>query len=77
MADHLAKASTEIKAIAAAAKPLYDSLDDGQRRHFGPLMAALIEHGPHHGGMMGPEGMMMDPHGMGPRGDRPADHEED
>jgi len=35
MADHLAKASTEIKAIAATAKPLYDSLDDGQRRHFG------------------------------------------
>ena len=83
MADHLAKASTEIKAIAAAAKPLYDSLDDGQRRHFGPLMATLIEHGSHHGGMMGPGGMMMGshggegPHGMGPRGDHPGDHEED
>jgi hypothetical protein len=90
MADHLAKASTEIKAIANAAKPLYDSLDDGQRRHFGPLMATLIEHGPHHGAMMGPGGMMMehggmmmgpnggDPrHGMGPNGDRPGDTEED
>ena len=45
MADRLAKASSEIKAIANAAKPLYDSLDDRQRRHFGPLMATLIERG--------------------------------
>ena len=77
MADHLAKTSTEIKGIAAAAKPLYESLDDGQRRHFGPLMATLIEHGPHQGMKMGPGGMMMGPHGMGPNGDRPRDHEED
>ena len=77
MADRLAKASTEIKAIAAAAKPLYDSLDDGQRRHFGPLMATLMEHGPHRGMMGGHDGMMMGPHGMGPGGDRPRDHEED
>ena len=88
MADHFAKASTEIKAIAATAKPLYDSLDDGQRRHFGPLMATLMEHGPHPGMMMGP-GMMMEhggmmgphggdgPRGMGPNGDRPGDSEED
>ena len=83
MADRLAKTSTEIKAIADAAKPLYDSLDDGQRRHFGPLMATLIEHGPRHGAMMGPGGMMMGPHGddqrhgMGPNGDRPGDTEDD
>jgi Spy/CpxP family protein refolding chaperone len=83
MADHLAKASTEIKAIAAAAKPLYDSLDDTQRRHFGPLMATLIEHGRRHGAMMGPGGMMerggmmMGPHEMAPNGDRPDDAEED
>ena len=83
MADHLAKASTEIKAIAATAKPLYDSLDDGQRRHFGPLMATLIEHGPHRGMTMGPGGMMQGPHGgferhgMGPNGPRPGDAEED
>jgi hypothetical protein len=82
MADRLAKASTEIKAIAGAAKPLYDSLDDGQRRHFGPLMATLIEHGPHRGMMMGPHGGMMGPHdgdwrhGMGPDGHRPGDSEE-
>ena len=60
-----------------------------QRRHFGPLMATLIEHGPHHGAMMGPGGMMEHggmmmgphggdgPHGMGPQGDRPGDTEED
>lgn len=77
MADRLAKASTDIKAIANAAKPLYDSLDDLQKRHFGPLMATLIERGGRHGAMMGPGGMMMGPHGMGPRGDRPGDAEED
>ena len=83
MADRLAKASSEIKAIASAAKPLYDSLDDSQRRHFGPLMATLIEHGPHRGMMMEHGGMMMGPHGgdlrhgMGPTGDRPGDTEED
>ncbi len=76
MADRLARASTEIKAIAAAAKPLYDSLDDGQRRHFGPLMATLIQHGPHRGMMMGPNGGD-GPHWMGPDGHRPGDHEED
>ena len=76
MADRLAKASTDIKAIAAAAKPLYDSLDDGQRRHFGPLMATLIQHGQHRGMMMGPQGGD-GPRWMGPDGHRPGDHEED
>jgi Spy/CpxP family protein refolding chaperone len=76
MADRLAKASTEIKAIAGAAKPLYDSLDDGQRRHFGPLMATLIEHGPHHGLATGPhDGGWR--HGMGPDGPRPGDTQKD
>ena len=91
MSDHLAKASSEIKAIAGAAKPLYDSLDGGQQRRFGPLMATLIEHGGHHP-MMEHGGMMMGPHngphgmdpgpdgGFGPHrhgGDRPGDTEED
>jgi hypothetical protein len=62
-ADRLAKASSEIKAIAEAAKPLYESLDGGQQRHFGPLMASLIErHRP-----------MMDRAGMGPQGGWPGD----
>ena len=68
MSDHLAKASTEIKAIANAAKPLYDSLDDGQRRHFGPLMATLIERGRPHGAMERND-MMMGPHDRGPHRD--------
>jgi Spy/CpxP family protein refolding chaperone len=63
-ADRLSKASTEIKAIAEAAKPLYESLDGGQQRHFGPLMASLIErHRP-----------MMDHDGMGPHGGWQRDH---
>ena len=82
MADHLAKTSAEIKAIAGAAKPLYDSLGDGQRRHFGPLMAMLIEHGRHHGPATGPDGMMGPHggdwrHGMGPDDHRPGDPEDD
>jgi len=53
MADHLAKASTNLKAIASAAKPLFDSLDETQKRHFGPLLMTLRGHGPHMGHMMG------------------------
>jgi len=53
MSDRLAKASTSLKTIADAAKPLYDSLDDTQKSHFGPLLASLRERGPHEGGMMG------------------------
>ncbi|MGO4872628.1 MAG: Spy/CpxP family protein refolding chaperone [Roseiarcus sp.] len=53
IADGLAKASTEIKAVASAAKPLYDSLDEAQKSHFGPLLMTLRERGPHKGRMMG------------------------
>ena len=53
MADRLAKASTDLKAISAAAKPLYDSLDDTQKSHFGPLLMTLREHRPHEGHMWG------------------------
>jgi len=53
MADRLAKASTDLKAISAAAKPLYDSLDDTQKSHFGPLLMTIREHRPHKGGMWG------------------------
>jgi Spy/CpxP family protein refolding chaperone len=51
LSDRLAKASTELKAIADAAKPLYDSLDETQKRHFGVLLLTLREQAPH-GGMM-------------------------
>ena len=47
MSDRLDKASTQIKAIADAAKPLYDSLDDTQKRHFGPLLVSLRGHEGH------------------------------
>jgi len=49
MSDHLARASEELKKVADAAKPLYDSLDDGQKRHFGPLVHMLRENGGRHG----------------------------
>jgi Spy/CpxP family protein refolding chaperone len=60
MSDRLAKASQEIKQVADAAKPLYDSLDEMQKRHFGPLVAMLREQGPHG---WGPHGQ----HGPGPK----------
>ena len=47
MSDRLGKASTQIKAIADAAKPLYDGLDDTQKRHFGPLLVSLRDHEGH------------------------------
>ena len=49
MSDHLAKAAVELKKIADAGKPLYDSLDDAQKRHFGPLVQMLHEGGDQHG----------------------------
>jgi len=45
MSDHLAKASAELKKVADAAKPLFDSLDETQKKHFGPLLMSL--RGPH------------------------------
>jgi len=41
MSDHLAKASSRLKLVADAAKPLYDGLDETQQRHFGPLLKTL------------------------------------
>ena len=49
MSDHLAKASEQLKKVADAAKPLYDSLDEGQKRHFGPLVRMLRPDGGHRG----------------------------
>ena len=58
MSDHLTQGAAELKQVADAAKPLYDSLDDGQKHHFGPLLMTLRD--PHHGGEHrhwgGPEG---------------------
>ena len=59
MSDRLGKASQALKQVADAAKPLYDSLNDEQKSHFGPLLHMLRGAGPHmgewegHGPMMG------------------------
>jgi len=53
MADRLAKASADLKAISSAAKPLYDSLDETQKSHFGPLLMTMREYRPHEGRMWG------------------------
>jgi hypothetical protein len=66
MSEHLAKASEEVKKVADAAKPLYDSMDDVQKRHFGPLLMMLREHGPHGAGPHREHG----PHGAGPHRER-------
>ena len=38
MAGHLEKMAGQLQRVADAGKPLYESLDDGQKRDFGPLM---------------------------------------
>jgi hypothetical protein len=68
MSDHLAKMSAEIKTVADAGKPLYDSLNDIQKHNFGPLMHELMQppgggghmgwHWHHGEGDEGPGGMM-------------------
>jgi hypothetical protein len=38
VADHIEKTAAELRKVIDASKPLYDSLTDGQKRDFGPLM---------------------------------------
>jgi Spy/CpxP family protein refolding chaperone len=61
MSERLGKASQELKQVADAAKPLYDSLDEMQKRHFGPLVAMLREQGPHGWGPHGEHGSEQGP----------------
>jgi Spy/CpxP family protein refolding chaperone len=54
MSDHLAMDAAELKKVADSARPLFDGLDDTQKRHFGPLLMSLREpppprHGERHG----------------------------
>jgi len=58
MSDRLARDAAELKQVAEAAKPLFDSLDDGQKHHFGPLLMTLqdMNHGGGHRHWGGPEG---------------------
>ena len=41
MSEHLQKMGEQLKVVADAAKPLYDSLTDAQKRDFGPLMQRI------------------------------------
>jgi hypothetical protein len=62
MADRLQKKSAELKMIADASKPLYDSLTDEQKREFGPMVHEFVGRGHeggehrHHGGGEGGDG---------------------
>ena len=47
MADRLSQGATDIKKIADAAKPLYASLDDTQKREFAALGRMLMPARPH------------------------------
>jgi hypothetical protein len=47
MADHLQKMGAQLQAVAEAGKPLYDSLNDEQKRDFGPLMHEFKLRGGH------------------------------
>ena len=38
MADHIEKTAADLRKVVEASKPLYASLDDAQKREFGPLM---------------------------------------
>jgi hypothetical protein len=51
-ARNMSARATAFEKIAAAAKPLYDSLDEAQKRRFGPLLKAAVG-----GGMGGGRGM--------------------
>lgn len=51
-ARNMSARAAAFEKIAAAAKPLYDSLDDAQKRRFGPLLKAAVG-----GGMGGGRGM--------------------
>ena len=62
MSEHMARMSSEMKSVAGAGKPLYDSLTDAQKRNFGPLLHTMMQPGGHMGGNWG------DGHGMGPGG---------
>ena len=47
MSDHLQKTAEQLKVVADAGKPLYDSLTDAQKRDFGPLMRDFRLRGRH------------------------------
>ncbi len=80
MADHMSQAAAAMKQVADAAKPLYASLNDSQKRVFGFLGHAMLMLGHGHGGMgmMGHEhgGMGVMRHGPGGMGDEGGSEDE-
>ncbi len=62
MADRLSEGGASLKKVADAAKPLYASLDDGQKHVFGFLSRELMMMGHPRMGMMGPRAAWMGPH---------------
>ncbi len=58
LADRMSEGAAAIKKIADAAKPLYASLDDTQKRVFVMLSRDMMMLGRGHGGMMERGGMM-------------------
>ena len=67
LAKRMSERGAAMMNVAEAAKPLYASLDDGQKRLFGLLGGELLDMGHGHTGMgpMGGEGMGMMGGGMG------------
>jgi hypothetical protein len=47
MSDRLSAGADDIKKLEAAAKPLYDSLDESQKRRFGALLWTTMSRGHH------------------------------
>ncbi len=75
MANGMTARGADLTKIADAAKPLFDSLDDGQKHRFGVLMHVIFR--PHHMHMMkhGGCGMMMRHDGGGAE-QHDEDHDE-
>jgi hypothetical protein len=68
-AQNMTARAGALEKVAAAAKPLYDTLDEGQKRRFGPLLQAAIRGRMQGmggmGGMGGGPGGMRHGHGHG------------
>ena len=58
MATHMDEGAKSLHAVAAAAKPLYGALDEGQQRRFVFLGRMMLGHGHGPGGHRGGPGMM-------------------
>jgi hypothetical protein len=78
LAQHMSNEGAALKKVVDAAKPLYDSLDDSQKRLFSMLGGDMLlaPHGHHGMGMMREGGMGMMGHDR-MRGPEPSHDEDD